>query len=62
LGLQEIVAFTTLGNLRSQAVMQRLGMVRDGTFAHPALALDSPLREHCLYRITRAQFAAHSTP
>lgn len=27
-GLREIVSFTTLGNVRSQAVMQRIGMTR----------------------------------
>jgi RimJ/RimL family protein N-acetyltransferase len=51
-GLEEIVAFTAAGNLRSQAVMQRIGMVRDAAadFAHPALPADSPLRPHVLYR------------
>jgi RimJ/RimL family protein N-acetyltransferase len=33
LGLDEIVSFTTTGNVRSQRVMQKLGMTRD-----PALA------------------------
>lgn len=54
LALQEIVSFTALGNLRSQAVMQRLGMQRSPAhFEHPALALGHHLRTHCLYRISR---------
>jgi RimJ/RimL family protein N-acetyltransferase len=54
-GLEEIVAFTAAGNVRSQAVMRRIGMERDlaAGFDHPALAVDSPLRRHVLYR-TRA--------
>jgi RimJ/RimL family protein N-acetyltransferase len=51
LGLREIVAFTALGNGRSQAVMGRLGMVRSEEFEHPDLPEDSPLRRHILYRI-----------
>lgn len=35
LGLAEIVSFTTLTNLRSQAVMERLGMTRLATYDHP---------------------------
>ncbi|PKQ16405.1 MAG: GNAT family N-acetyltransferase [Actinobacteria bacterium HGW-Actinobacteria-7] len=52
LGLDEIVAFTVPANLRSQAVMERIGMVRDeaGDFDHPSLPEDSPLRWHVLYR------------
>jgi RimJ/RimL family protein N-acetyltransferase len=47
----EILAFTGATNLRSQAVMQRLGMVRvaDRDFDHPALASDHPLRRHIVY-------------
>ena len=52
--LSEIVAFTTTVNARSQAVMERIGMVRDpaGDFDHPALPEGSPLRRHVLYRIS----------
>jgi RimJ/RimL family protein N-acetyltransferase len=55
-GLDEIVAFTTTLNARSQAVMSRLGMTRDleGDFDHPSLPEDSPLRRHVLYRATSA--------
>lgn len=35
LALPEVVSFTTVGNLRSQAVMQRLGMVRLTGYDHP---------------------------
>ena len=52
LGLAEIVSFTALLNLRSRAVMERIGMVNAGEdFDHPALAVGSELRRHCLYRI-----------
>jgi RimJ/RimL family protein N-acetyltransferase len=52
-GLEEIVAFTVATNVRSQAVMRRIGMVRDpaADFDHPLLPEDSPLRHHVLYRV-----------
>jgi len=54
LGLPEIVAFTFAGNLPSQRVMAKIGMVRDADadFEHPGLAPGHPLRPHVLYRIT----------
>ena len=59
LDLEEIVAFTSLGNLRSQAVMARLGMRRSPeNFQHPALPEGHPLREHCLYRLARGDWRA----
>lgn len=57
LGLPEIVSFTTLANLPSVAVMRRIGMSdADANFEHPAVPAGHPLRLHCLYRITRAQW------
>ncbi|QIE56402.1 GNAT family N-acetyltransferase [Pikeienuella piscinae] len=55
LELDEIVAFTTTGNHRSMAVMERIGMVRErvGGFMHPALKRESPLAPHVLYRLAR---------
>ncbi|MBB3006504.1 GNAT family N-acetyltransferase [Cupriavidus alkaliphilus] len=59
LGLDEIVAFTTLANARSRAVMERLGMRQDAVgFDHPALPPRHPLRPHCLYRLPRAAWQA----
>jgi ribosomal-protein-alanine N-acetyltransferase len=51
IGLREIVAITTLGNIPSQRVMERLGMARSIEFDHPSLTEDSPLRRHILYRL-----------
>jgi RimJ/RimL family protein N-acetyltransferase len=50
--LDEIVAFTTTLNRRSQSVMERIGMTRDpdGDFDHPSVPAGSPLRRHVLYR------------
>lgn len=54
LGLNEIVSFTSLLNRRSQAVMERLQMVRDpDTFLHPSVPEGHPLQEHCLYRLSQ---------
>lgn len=49
---KELVAFTAASNLRSQAVMRRLGFEHDpsGDFDHPILAEGHPLRRHVLYR------------
>lgn len=55
LGIREIVAFTAAPNLRSQRVMQRIGMVFAGEFGHPALPAGHPLRRHVLYRTIPSQ-------
>ena len=62
--LDEIVAFTTRLNTRSQAVMERLGMARDadGDFDHPNLPEDSPLRRHVLFRVTPSQLSPTVAP
>lgn len=51
LGLPEIVAFTATGNLRSQAVMDRVGMARreDLDFDHPALPKGHVLERHVVW-------------
>ena len=55
LALEEVVAFSAVGNQRSRAVMRRLGMAHDpdSDFEHPALPAGHPLRRHVLYRIRR---------
>jgi RimJ/RimL family protein N-acetyltransferase len=57
---REIVSFTTPRNVRSQAVMQRLGMHRDPAddFDHPRLPVGHRLRRHWLYRVTEADWNA----
>jgi len=53
LGLDEIISFTTMGNLRSMRVMEKIGMERDkaGDFLHPGLPAEHPMAQHVLYRI-----------
>lgn len=58
LGLTEIVSYTAQHNQRSRAVMQRLGMLESGDFAHPQVPEVSGLRQHCLYRLSAAPAAA----
>lgn len=60
LGLEEIVSFTAVGNLRSRMVMQRLGMQESPgeQFEHPGVPPGHRVRLHCLYRLTRARWAA----
>lgn len=59
LGLDEIVSFTTVANLRSLRVMERLGMTHDPAddFGHPRLP-GHPLQPHLLYRLRRDQWTA----
>jgi ribosomal-protein-alanine N-acetyltransferase len=54
LQLEEIVSFTTVANLPSRKVMERIGMTHDPSrdFDHPNLP-DWPQRRHVFYAITR---------
>lgn len=59
LELEQIVALTAAGNMRSRRVMERLGMRRDPAddFIHPGLPEGHPIAPHVLYRID-----AHARP
>lgn len=60
LSLPEVLSWTAEPNVRSRAVMERIGMHHDPTdvFLHPNLAADSPLRRHLVYRIEVEEFVA----
>ena len=64
LGRTEVVSFTAVGNDRSRAVMERLGMTRDPAedFDHPNLGPDSPVRRHVLYRLRADQQGPSGQP
>ena len=55
LALPEIVSFTTVANLRSRRVMEKLGMRRaeEDDFLHPTLPDGHPFKPHVLYRLRR---------
>lgn len=57
--IESIISFTALNNLRSQRVMQRLGMARLQEFDHPALPTGHPLQRHVLYII---RTSGHTEP
>ena len=50
-GLTEVSSITATINLRSRAVMERIGMTLADEFEHPALARGSRLRAHVRYLI-----------
>jgi ribosomal-protein-alanine N-acetyltransferase len=54
-GLDEVVAFTARSNLRSQAVMRRLGFepAPEQDFDHPRLEPGHPLRPHVVFTLKR---------
>jgi RimJ/RimL family protein N-acetyltransferase len=60
LGLDEIVSFTVPANIRSRAVMERLGMTSDPAddFSLPARNGVGPPRDVVLYRLSRAAWLA----
>lgn len=58
LAAEDLYSFTVPANVRSRAVMARLGMrhLPGGDFEHPRLPLGHPLRPHVLYRISREEW------
>ena len=54
LKLEKIISFTATSNLRSQAVMKKIGMTDSGKcFEHPSVPVDHPLREHTVFQLPR---------
>ena len=47
----EIYSFTTVGNHRSERVMQKIGMSRVCFFTHPSLPEGHKLKPHVLYKL-----------
>ena len=62
LGLEEIVSMTSRENLRSRAVMERIGMTHDPAddFEHPNVPAGHRLRPHVLYRLQRREYMPSS--
>ena len=60
LALDAVVSFTATTNLRSQRVMERIGMRRDpaADFDHPRVPEGHRLRRHVLYRLDRFTWEA----
>lgn len=59
LNLKEIVSFTAKQNIRSRAVMERIGMHYDpqDDFEHPKLPKGHELSKHVLYRMNSKEFS-----
>ena len=52
LELSEVYAFTSVANMKSRAVMERLDMENiQANFEHPSVPHNNPLREHVVYKI-----------
>jgi RimJ/RimL family protein N-acetyltransferase len=56
-GLDEVVSFTAKSNVRSIAVMERIGLQRAGDFDNPRIGEGHRLRAHVLYRTDRKRWA-----
>lgn len=54
LGLDEILSFTSVHNIRSEQVMKKIGMVKAGYFEHPMMDDGHFLQQHVLYKKTVA--------
>ena len=62
LQLDEVLWFTAVANLPSEAVMKRIGMTNTvNNFMHPDIEASHPLCEHVLYRINRADWEQAKT-
>jgi RimJ/RimL family protein N-acetyltransferase len=62
LELAELVSFTSILNVKSIALMERLGFTRDprDDFDHPRIEEGHPLRPHVLYRKKRENYRLFS--
>lgn len=55
LNLKQVYSFTTVSNMRSRSVMEKIGMNNtQENFEHPIIPEGHSLREHVLYKISRS--------
>jgi len=60
LNIDKIFSFTSVPNIKSIAVMERIGMVNiNKNFEHPNIPKGHPLSEHVLYQITQNEWQNH---
>ena len=60
-GFTEIYSFTSVLNKKSQAVMERIGMINmNMNFEHPMIPKNSQLREHVLFKINKRDCAKNN--
>lgn len=59
LGFEEIYSFTSIHNLPSEKLMQKIGMEKLQEFDHPKLATSEYLCRHVLYHIKRSSKSEH---
>lgn len=64
LNLDEIVSFTTIPNIRSRHVMEKIGMHHNpkDDFDHPNLSASHPLARQVLYRIKQNEWRKQLKP
>ncbi len=53
LGFEEIYSLTSKTNLKSERIMQKIGMRKIAEFEHPHIELGSSLKTHVLYKIEK---------
>jgi len=58
LGFDKIVSFTSIENIASQRVMQKIRLKFMRYFDHPRVPEGNPLRPHVLYCITKEDYAS----
>ena len=57
LEIEEIVSFTSVVNIKSEAVMKRINMLNTNcNFLHPKIEDNHPLEEHILYKVNKNQW------
>jgi len=56
LNLSSIYSFTSIHNIRSEAVMKRIGMQKIGEFNHPKITENHYLNRHLIYVINKTAY------
>jgi RimJ/RimL family protein N-acetyltransferase len=60
IGLPEIYSLASEQNVKSEKVMQKIGMIKQDNFEHPKLIDYPDLKKCCLYRIQRKDYISDS--